>query len=89
MCFDVYSRVEWSTVPFLGRPASPFIDEGEEQVTQRERERRAKEKKASRTIGSFFSFYAGPTDTADGDRDGSTRGVCSPLMPRPDVVNGL
>ena len=44
----------------LGHPAFPFIDEGEEQVTQRERGRRAKERKASRTAGPFFSFMRVP-----------------------------
>ena len=57
MCFYVYSHVEsYTAVSFMGHPASPFIDEGEEQVTQRERGRRAEERKASRTAGPFFSF---------------------------------
>ena len=41
---------------FLGRHAFPFIDEEEEQVTQRARGRRGKERKAFRTAGPFFSF---------------------------------
>ena len=30
---------------------------------------------------AFLLLYAGPADTTDGDRDGSTPGACSPLMP--------
>ena len=88
MRFDVYSRVEWSIALLLGRLASPFIDAGEEQITQRERGRRAKERKASRIARPFLSFMRVPPDTVDGDRDGSMPGACSPLMPRPGVVSG-
>ena len=45
---------------FLGRHAFPFIDEEEEQVTQRARGRRGKERKAFRTARSFFSFVRVP-----------------------------
>ena len=44
-----------SDMSFMGRPASPFIGKGEEQV-YKGRRRKTKEKKASRTAGSFFSF---------------------------------
>ena len=41
---------------FMGRPASPFIGEGKERVTEEEKEKNKREKKASRVAGSFFSF---------------------------------
>ena len=40
----------------MGRPASPFIDEGKARVTEEEKEKNEREKKASRVAGSFFSF---------------------------------
>ena len=40
----------------MGRPASPFIGEGEARVTEEENEKNEREKKASRIVGSFFSF---------------------------------
>ena len=88
MRFYVYSRVEWCTaISPMGRPASPFIDEGEDHVTDRKREKSQGEE-GFQDRQTFLLLYAGPADTADGDRDGSTPGACSPLMPCPDVVSG-
>ena len=41
---------------FMGRPTSPFIGEGKVRVTEEEKEKNDIEKKASRVVGSFFSF---------------------------------
>ena len=71
----------------MGRPASPFIDEWEEQVTERKREKSQGEE-GLQDHRVFLLLYAGPANTADGDSDGSTLGACSPLMPRPSVVSG-
>ena len=40
----------------MGRPASPFKDEGKAWVTEEEKEKNEREKKASRVAGSSFSF---------------------------------
>ena len=40
----------------MGRPASPFIDEGKARVTDKEKEKNERETKASRDASSFFSF---------------------------------
>ena len=45
---------------FMGRPAFPFIGEGKAWVTEEENEKNEREKKASRAIGSFFSFMRVP-----------------------------
>ena len=39
--------------PLMGCPASPFIGEGKAWVTQEEKEKNEREKKASRVTGSF------------------------------------
>ena len=56
-----FSRV---LVPLLmGRPASPFIGEGEGacyRERKREKRRKAREKKASRVMASFISFMRVP-----------------------------
>ena len=44
----------------LGHPAFPFIDEGKAWVTDEEKEKNEREKKASRVAGSFFSFMRVP-----------------------------
>ena len=44
----------------MGRPASPFIDEGKVRVIEEEKEKTEREKKASRVVGSFFSFMRVP-----------------------------
>ena len=44
----------------MGRPTSPFIDEGKTWVTKEEKEKNEREKKASRVVGSFFSFMRVP-----------------------------
>ena len=49
-----------SRSPFIGRPASPFIDEGKAHVTEEENEKNEREKKASRVTGPFFSFMRVP-----------------------------
>ena len=36
--------------------ASPFIDQEKMRVTEEEKEKKEREKKASRVAGSFFSF---------------------------------
>ena len=45
---------------FIGCPASPFIGERKAHVTEEEKEKNEREKKASRIIGSFFSFMRVP-----------------------------
>ena len=45
--------------PLHGRPASPFIDEEKARVTEEEKEKNEREKKASRVAGSF-SFMRVP-----------------------------
>ena len=44
----------------MGRPASPFIGEGKARVIEEENEKNEREKKASRIVGSFFSFMQVP-----------------------------
>ena len=44
----------------MGRPASPFIDEGKARVTAEEKKKNEREKKGSRIAGSFFSFMGVP-----------------------------
>ena len=44
-------------IPLLwGVLLSPFIGEGKTRVTEEEKEKNEREKKASRVVGSFFSF---------------------------------
>ena len=40
----------------MGRPAFPFIGKGKAHVIEEEKEKNEREKKASRVVGSFFSF---------------------------------
>ena len=40
----------------MGYLASPFIGKGKARVTEEEKEKNEREKKASRITGSFFSF---------------------------------
>ena len=40
----------------MGRPAFPFIGEGKAWVTAEEKEKNKREPKASRIVGSFYSF---------------------------------
>ena len=40
----------------MGHPASPFIGEEKARVTEEEKEKNEREKKASRVAGSFFPF---------------------------------
>ena len=47
--------------PFMGRPASPFIGEGKARVTEKEKKKNEREKKAFRVAGSFFSFMRVPS----------------------------
>ena len=42
--------------PIMGRFASSFIGERKARVTEEEKEKNEREKKASRVAGSFFSF---------------------------------
>ena len=44
----------------MGRPASPVIGEGKARVTEEEKEKNEREKKASRVAGSFFSLMRVP-----------------------------
>ena len=46
--------------PFHGRLASSFIGEGKARVTEEEKEKNEREKKASRVARSFFSFMRVP-----------------------------
>jgi len=55
--------------------------------TERKRERSQGEE-GFQDRRTFLLLYAGPADTADGDRDSSTPDACSSLMPRPGVVSG-
>ena len=47
--------------PFMGRPAFSFIGEGKARVTEEEKEKNGGENKASRVVGSFFSFVRVPS----------------------------
>ena len=49
-----------SFIPSVGRPTSPIIGEEKARVTEKEKEKNEKEKKASRVAGSFFSFMRVP-----------------------------
>ena len=44
----------------MGRSVSSFIGEGKARVTEKEKEKNEREKKASRVTGSFFSFMGVP-----------------------------
>ena len=44
----------------MGRPAFPFIGKGKALVTEEEKEKNEREKKASRVARSFFSFMRVP-----------------------------
>ena len=44
----------------MGRHASPFIGEGKAWVTEEEKEKNKREKKASRVAEYFFSFMRVP-----------------------------
>ena len=44
----------------MGRTASPFIGEGKAQVTEEEKEKNDREKKASRVAGSFSFMWVPP-----------------------------
>ena len=48
------------SVPFVERPASPFIDEGEGAGYTRERERKVRRKKAPGVATPFISFTRVP-----------------------------
>ena len=47
-------------MPFMGRPAFPFIGQEKAQVIVEGKEEDEKEKKSSRITGSFFSFMRVP-----------------------------
>ena len=55
MCFDVYRHVKWLTALLLGRPASLFIDEGEENVTQRDKREKSQGAEGFKDRRAFFS----------------------------------
>jgi len=60
-------------VPFVGRPASPFIDEGEGTGYTRERERereRSEEEEGLRGHDALHLLYAGAAGPVDNDGDG-------------------
>ena len=46
--------------PFMGCSAFSFIGEGKARVTEEEKEKNEREKKASRVAGSFSSFIRVP-----------------------------
>ena len=57
------ARASHVHMPFMGRPASSFIGEGEGigyRERKREKRRKAREKKASRAVASFFFFMRVP-----------------------------
>ena len=60
MCLAVFFAS--LAMPFMGRPASPFIVQGDEQNTEKKREIKGKIKgqKASRTVGPCFPFMRVP-----------------------------
>ena len=59
LCSDLMFFLR-SRSPTKGHPTSPFIDEGKEQVIEKEKEKNKREKKVSRAVGSFFSFMRVP-----------------------------
>ena len=75
-CLGVISYRLFESVPFRGRLASPFIDEGKIQVT---RERDKRRGKGFRCHGALCLLHAGPADPVDHDGDGSISLLCSPL----------
>ena len=48
------------SIPFVGRPAFPFIGQEKARVTVEGKEENEKERKSSRIVGSFFSFTRVP-----------------------------
>ena len=59
VCFDRF-RVQWVLVPFMDRPAFPFIGQGKVRVIVEGKEENEKEKKSTRIARSFFSFMRVP-----------------------------
>ena len=59
VCSDRFG-VRWVRVPFMGRPAFPFIGQGKARVTVEGKEENENEKKSSRIAVSFFSFTRVP-----------------------------
>ena len=45
----------------MGCPAFPFIGQGKARVIVEEKDKNEREKKASRIVGSFFSFMRVPS----------------------------
>ena len=69
----------------MGRPASPFIGEGEGAgYRERKGEKREEGLQGHRIL---LLLHAGPADAVDGDGGGSTSGSCSPLVPCPGVIS--
>ena len=54
------SDLVFFTPTIMGCPTSPFIDKGKARVREEEKEKNEREKKASRVVGSFFSFMRVP-----------------------------
>ena len=69
----------------LGRPASPFIGEGEDAGYREKEEKKRGRRRPPRPLDPFPS--CGSTNTVDGDGDGSTSGSYSPLVPCPSIVS--
>ena len=59
VCSDRFG-VRWVRVPFMGRPAFPFIGQGKAWVIVEGKEENEKGKRSSRIAGSFFSFIRVP-----------------------------
>ena len=85
----VRSGLAWiDPMPHYGASCFPFYRQrGRADYIERKREKSQGEE-GFQDHRAFLLIYAGPADTADGDRDGSTSGAYSPLMPHPSVVSG-
>ena len=68
MCYvmrDVLNR----SVPLVGCPAFPFIDQGGAEIAEWEKEEKPEAKEALRRCRVFPFLWASPADMADGARD--------------------
>ena len=60
LCFYHVARSCVDPDPLHGAPCFPFIGEGKARVLAEKNEKNEREKKASRIVGSFFSFMRVP-----------------------------
>ena len=73
-------------MPLMGRPAFPFIVQGEAGVTAEGEEENQKEKEVPQDRRVLLLFYAGLADPIDVNRDHFTSWPYPSLAPRADVV---